>query len=548
VWLNDGSGNFSASSNSLGNSSSKDVSLGDVDGDGDLDAFVANDYHRPNRLWVNDGSGNFSAGSNSLGDSWSRGVNLGDLDGDGDLDAFVANGGFQPNRVWLNHSRPPIVLVPHDPPGPATVIARRDGDNVEVVVDGTGEVLLSRPLDSLMSITVMGADDDGDTLIVDMRWGGSFALPGRIRFHGGADGSDRLSFIAPDGAATYRLDDDALSAPGLVIGHDGVEQFEITDGGGDDTYELSATDKHCILNDSGGTEVLDFSGATSRIVVNLALMTGQTQNLQGGGNTLALTGEFENVYATPWDDSILGNTADNTFIGYAGNDTLIGQSGNDTLDGGEGNDSIYSGPGEDTARGGPGDDRIWGGRGTDDLDAGSGDDEVRAGGANDVVRGGEGNDELRGGSGNDVLIGGDGSDRPVDGGNSGRVHGGVGRDLLIGGLGDDLVEGMVDEDILIGGATIHDDNTPQNNAALTAIIAEWSVGGVVNNSWIDTRINHLLNGGGLNGDATLDATSVLDDATHDCLWGAYARDWFITYDLDEFAPDEPGNRDRHTEL
>ena len=53
--------------NCLGNSESEGVSLGDLDGDGDLDAFVANegsnlpdpDEH-PNRVWLNDGSGNFT--------------------------------------------------------------------------------------------------------------------------------------------------------------------------------------------------------------------------------------------------------------------------------------------------------------------------------------------------------------------------------------------------------------------------------------------------------------------------------------------------------
>ena len=78
------------------------MSLGDVDGDGDLDAFVAN-INQPNQVWLNDGLGNFSDRSNRLGSSASLGVSLGDVDGDGDLDAFVANF-FQPNQVWLNQN------------------------------------------------------------------------------------------------------------------------------------------------------------------------------------------------------------------------------------------------------------------------------------------------------------------------------------------------------------------------------------------------------------------------------------------------------------
>ncbi|MFC2006009.1 FG-GAP-like repeat-containing protein [Chloroflexota bacterium] len=89
----------------LGNSNSDDVALGDLDGDGDLDAFVTN-YNDPsnqaNRVWLNDGNGNFSDSGQSIGASSSYGgIGLGDLDGDGDLDAFVANNN-DPSKIWLN--------------------------------------------------------------------------------------------------------------------------------------------------------------------------------------------------------------------------------------------------------------------------------------------------------------------------------------------------------------------------------------------------------------------------------------------------------------
>jgi len=85
------------------------VALGDLDGDGDLDAFVAN--NGANKVWLNTGTGNFSY-RQGLGGADSRGVALGDLDGDNDLDAFVANYG-QPNRVWLTSAdlSPPNIMV-----------------------------------------------------------------------------------------------------------------------------------------------------------------------------------------------------------------------------------------------------------------------------------------------------------------------------------------------------------------------------------------------------------------------------------------------------
>ena len=74
------------------------MALGDLDGDGDIDAFVSNDT--ANTVWLNDGSANFTGTGQTLGSYDSRRSSLGDLDGDGDLDAFCVNWGF--NLVWIN--------------------------------------------------------------------------------------------------------------------------------------------------------------------------------------------------------------------------------------------------------------------------------------------------------------------------------------------------------------------------------------------------------------------------------------------------------------
>jgi hypothetical protein len=103
VWLNDGVGNYTDLGLPLGSSSSIGVTLGQFDGDTDLDAFVVN-FNQPNKVWLNDGVGNFSDSGQNLGSSGSWGLAVADIDGDSDLDVFVANGSGtgEANKVWLN--------------------------------------------------------------------------------------------------------------------------------------------------------------------------------------------------------------------------------------------------------------------------------------------------------------------------------------------------------------------------------------------------------------------------------------------------------------
>ncbi len=101
VWLNDGTGHFADNGQRLGHSDGYAVALGDLDGDGDLDAFVGNaHFGRANEVWLNDGAGNFMGSEQRLGDENTRIVALDDVDRDGDLDAFVGNEGF--GQIWTN--------------------------------------------------------------------------------------------------------------------------------------------------------------------------------------------------------------------------------------------------------------------------------------------------------------------------------------------------------------------------------------------------------------------------------------------------------------
>ncbi len=132
--------------------------------------------------------------------------------------------------------------------------------------------------------------------------------------------------------------------------------------------------------------------------------------------------------------------------------------------------------------------------------------------------GGAGNDVLVVSTGNNVLLGGTGDD---------VLYGGSGRDLLIAGRGADVVFGNGGDDLAIGGTTAYD----ANDAALTAIMAEWTSG-----HSFATRVANLSNTGGslasrLNGDFFLlgsgSGQTVFNDGASDYLSGGFGSDWLL---------------------
>ena len=199
--------------------------------------------------------------------------------------------------------------------------------------------------------------------------------------------------------------------------------------------------------------------------------------------------EFEDIAATPYDDTIRG---------LAGNDGITGMMGDDFIDGGRGNDFIHGAQGDDTLVGGAGndifslqtypgegssgDDVIDGGRGLDtvsldakylhyassgivlDLAAG-----ILSGGSPGAsatlasierVIGTRFADSMRGSAGDEVFAGGRGDDTLVGAGGSDTLTGGAGRDHIAGGIGEDSYVfheyGSAHADILVDFGTNHD--------------------------------------------------------------------------------------------
>ena len=83
------------------------ISLADLDDDGDLDAVFANSQQIASEVWLNDGgieggqAGHFSDSAQTL-TTQAHGVDVGDLDRDGDLDLLITRHTTRPTEVYLN--------------------------------------------------------------------------------------------------------------------------------------------------------------------------------------------------------------------------------------------------------------------------------------------------------------------------------------------------------------------------------------------------------------------------------------------------------------
>jgi len=133
LMLNDGSGTFSdvTSARVTGNPGADDngVVCADVDQDGDFDAVIPSLQSAAERVLINDGAGNFV-----LADGWfpnesdpTLWMELGDIDGDGRLDAVTGQGEGNPetNLLYLGAAsaavdeQPPRIIAVQVPEGVA---------------------------------------------------------------------------------------------------------------------------------------------------------------------------------------------------------------------------------------------------------------------------------------------------------------------------------------------------------------------------------------------------------------------------------------------
>ena len=228
---------------------SANVSMGDLDGDGDLDLVLAKGRHTPilDRVLLNDGKGGFAA--SDLGPTADRTYTaaLADLDGDGDLDVITSNDTPDRKLVYLNDGRGRFTVAGtwgepkwstrnatvadlNGDGRPDVIAANRPGPSFVCLNAGGGRFAGSCiPIPAKSATSIIAADFDGDTrldLAVPSRDGGQshvYFNDGQARFErtmafGPADAAARVGAAADfnrDGVVDLAVGDEA--AKSLVV-------------------------------------------------------------------------------------------------------------------------------------------------------------------------------------------------------------------------------------------------------------------------------------------------------------------------------------------
>ncbi len=284
LWINQGDGTFIddglLSGSAYNAEGAAEAGMGvvaeDFDDDGDDDIFLSHLLGESNTLLVNDGRGGFDDATNRFGlAAASRpytgfGVDWFDLEGDGDLDLFVANGGVileaqpldadrpyaQRNQLFLSSGPPAYRFTDASDRGPGAGLAPQVSRGAAFGdVDNDGDVdILVRNADGPTRLYLNRAGDDASWL--------------RLRLVGSShrrDAQGAVVFLEQDGGTLRRR---VRSDGGYAAGHDFRVRFGLGadadatyvvrvawPGGRIERFDGLAPDRDLVLREGEGTSV-----------------------------------------------------------------------------------------------------------------------------------------------------------------------------------------------------------------------------------------------------------------------------------------------------
>lgn len=399
----------------LGTLSDTSLVQGSVDfhGSSGADSFDGSGTDVSLNLFGNDGDDNLIGGSQ--GDHFEGGEGNDSLDGEGGDDWLIGGAGndiMDGGADWDTADYSGAA-------GGVTV------DLSNALAQDTG----SAGVDTLVNIEQVAGSAFADNLTAGNQDSTLHGNDGNDDLVGGA-GFDLLYGGNGDDTLT---DNDGQFVGGLLSGDAGADHLD-----GTATY----------MNDGAGVKV-NLSDAQEDMGGDLV---NARSAIDGYGDTDTFGANAQNLWASQFNDHVIGSDAGQLIVTRAGNDIVDAGAGDDSIRSGSGDDAYDGGDGIDTlqlfadpfdAAGGPVQGSVvdlsansmtdgWGNSDTinnienvfgssfgdtitgDDNDnvllGLGGDDMVSGGGGNDFVAAADGNDTLDGGAGNDTIVGASGDD------------------------------------------------------------------------------------------------------------------------------------------
>ncbi len=522
------------------------AAFADLDGDGDLDLVVGENYgslrYFENTGTVADPAFTERTGGTNPFDGVNVGglsvATFGDVDGDGDLDALIgANSGTLNYFENTGTTMAPVFTErtggdnPFDdfgfsPDGGGTL--ETTPEFVDLDGDGDLDVMVGHfygRLNYLENITVLApsitvtvtAESDAQPMTLT---GLEPSVTFLENFVNAAP--HRLDADVVFSGAGHNFNGGSLAVSGLLaedrvsVNHQGAGAGEIGLAGADVSYGGVVIGS--LAGGVGGALTITFnanatSAAIDALIQNLTYANvsdapTESRSLEinvfnASGDNLGGLAPSITVTVTSQNEPVTGTAAGETVLGDALNDQIDGGDGDDFIDGGSGNDLLIGGDGGDYLRGGEGADTMTGGTGNDtyvvdnagdttDETGGDGIDLVHSrfnwtlgSGLENLTLGNGGAWSGTGNTGGNVITG--NSLANVISGLAGNdtLNGGGGDDILNGGDDDDTLNGDTQNDTLNGGAGADILNGGAHNDALDGGTgADTMIGGTGHDSYV----------------------------------------------------------------
>ena len=312
----------------------------DVDSDSDLDVFVEETF------FINTGTASspiFIEASGLLGlpENFSRFIvndrTFADIDGDGDLDAYVTGsyeyaGSYPLENFYINNSAPNVAnltatetyteneklnlkdIIINDPDSANATVTLTLSDKAAGSLSTATSGTINSTYDSATGTwTASGPLADVNTLLSDLSF-----VPSA-----GFNDSFTINTSISDGVAASLIGSKDINA-----------------------LLLSTSENDILTGTSSHNDTVSYEFTTAPVVASLNINTPQDT----GGSKLDTLIDIDHLIGSNFNDTLIGNMSNNTLEGRGGNDDIKGWSGADTIAGGDGTNILTGGVGNDIFR------------------------------------------------------------------------------------------------------------------------------------------------------------------------------------------------------